>query len=69
MKDPRELGRRLEDSIMDQFAVNRGCVSVAAYIEGYDKFDGKFNAVVMQAEQRNDYLGADGRLRAGKQSL
>jgi hypothetical protein len=30
---------------------------VAAYIEGYDKFDGKFNAVAMQAEERNDYWG------------
>jgi hypothetical protein len=27
------------------------------YIEGYDKFDGKFNAVAMQAEERNDYWG------------
>ena len=25
VKDPRELGRRLEDSIMDQFAVNTRC--------------------------------------------
>ena len=55
VKDPRELGRRLEDSIMDQFAVNTRCGGVAAYIEGYDKFDGKFNAVAMQAEERNDY--------------
>jgi hypothetical protein len=45
VKDPRELGRRLEDSIMDQFAVNTRCGGVAPYIEGYDKFDGKFNAV------------------------
>ena len=57
VKDPRELGRRLEDSIMDQFAVNTRCGGVAAYIEGYDKFDGKFNAVAMQAEERNDYWG------------
>jgi hypothetical protein len=57
VEDPRELGRRLEDSIMDQFAVNTRCGGVAAYIEGYDKFDGKFNAVAMQAEERNDYWG------------
>jgi hypothetical protein len=31
---------------MDQFVVNTRCGGVAAYIEGYDKFDGKFNAVV-----------------------
>src|SRR5207244_12751352 len=34
VKDPRELGRRLEDSIMDQFAVNTRCGGVAAYIAG-----------------------------------
>jgi hypothetical protein len=55
VKDARELGRRLEDSIEDQFAVNTRCTGVAAYIEGYDKFDGKFNAVAMQVEERNDY--------------
>jgi hypothetical protein len=54
-QDTRELGRRLEDSIVDQFSVNTRCAGAAAYIEGYDKFDGKFNAVAMQAEELNDY--------------
>jgi hypothetical protein len=57
VNDPRELGRRLENNIMDQLAVNRQCAGVSAYIEGYDQFDGEFNAVAMQAEERNDYWG------------
>jgi hypothetical protein len=55
VKDRRELGRRLENNIMDQLAVNTRCSSVSAYIEGYDKFDGKFNAAAMQAEEGSGY--------------
>ena len=51
----RRIRRGGKFRIMDQFAVNTRCRGVAAYIEGYDKFDGKFNAVAMQAEERNDY--------------
>ena len=51
VKDRRELGRRLENNIMDQLIVNARCAGVSAYIEGYDKFDGKFNAAAMQAEE------------------
>jgi hypothetical protein len=57
VKDARELGRRLENSIIDQLAVNARCAGVSAYIEGDDKFDGKRNAAAMQAEERNDYWG------------
>jgi hypothetical protein len=55
VKDRRELGRRLENNIMDQLAVNTRCSGVSAYIEGYDKFDGKFNAAAMQAEERGAF--------------
>jgi hypothetical protein len=55
VKDRRELGRRLENNIMDQLAVNTRCAGVSAYIEGYDKFDGKFNAAAMQAEEGSGY--------------
>jgi hypothetical protein len=51
VKDRRELGRRLENNIMDQLIVNGRCAGVSAYIEGYDKFDGKLNAAAMQAEE------------------
>jgi hypothetical protein len=43
------------NNIMDQLAVNTRCSSVSAYIEGYDKFDGKFNAAAMQAEEGSGY--------------
>ena len=55
MKDRRELGRRLENNIMDQLIVNARCAGVTAYIEGYDKFDGKLNAAAMQAEKRGAF--------------
>jgi hypothetical protein len=55
VKDRRELGRRLENNIMDQLAVNARCAGVSAYIEGYDKFDGKLNAAAMQAEERGAF--------------
>jgi hypothetical protein len=55
VKDRRELGRRLENNVMDQMAVNTRCSDVSAYIEGYDKFDGKFNADAMQAEERGAF--------------
>ncbi len=55
VKDRRELGRRLENGIMDQLAVNTRCSGVSAYIEGYDKFDGKFNVAAMEAEEGNRY--------------
>ena len=40
---------------MDQLAVNVRCAGVSAYIEGYDKFDGKLNAAAMQAEERGAF--------------
>jgi hypothetical protein len=55
VKDRRELGRRLENNILDQLAVNARCAGVSAYIEGYDKFDGKLNAAAMQAEERGAF--------------
>jgi hypothetical protein len=55
VKDRRELGRRLENNVMDQMAVNTRCSGVSAYIEGFDKFDGKFNAAAMQAEERGAF--------------
>jgi len=55
VKDRRELGRRLENNIMDQLIVNTRCAGVSAYIEGYDKFDGKLNAAAMQAEERGAF--------------
>ena len=55
VKDRRVLGRRLENNIMDQLAVNVRCAGVSAYIEGYDKFDGKLNAAAMQAEERGAF--------------
>jgi hypothetical protein len=51
VRDPRELGRRLENNVMDQLAVNRHCAGVTAYIAGYDEYDGKFNEAATQAEQ------------------
>jgi hypothetical protein len=53
--DKRELGRRLENSIADQLAITRLCAGVSAYIDGHDKFDGKFNDAAQQAKERNDY--------------
>ena len=55
VKDRRELGRRLENNIMDQLIVNTRCAGVFVYIEGYDKFDGKLNAAAMQAEKRGAF--------------
>lgn len=54
VRDPRELGRRLENQIMDLLAVNRDCKGVTAFLEGHDKYDGKFNEAATQAK-RNGY--------------
>lgn len=55
VKDPRELGRRLEENIVEQLAANPLCAGVSAYIEGYGKYDKKFNEEAMQAEKHNGY--------------
>jgi hypothetical protein len=53
--DPRELGRRLEAEIVHQVAANSLCRGVSAYIEGDDKYDGKFNDAAMAAEKDKAY--------------
>jgi hypothetical protein len=55
VKDPRELGRRLEESIMDQLAVTARCSGVTAFIEGDPEYDGKRNEAALQAEEHNPY--------------
>ena len=55
VKDPRELGRRLENSITDQLAVTARCSGVTAFIEGDLKYDGKLNEAALEAEEGNPY--------------
>jgi hypothetical protein len=40
---------------MNQLVMNARCAGVSAYIEGYDKFDGKLNAAAMLAEERGAF--------------
>ena len=55
VRDPRELGRRLENQIMDLFAVNARCQGVVIVIEGDEKYDGGLNAVATDLMVQKDH--------------
>lgn len=55
VRDTRELGRRLENQVMDALAVNTRCKGVVAVIGGHEKYDGKFNPVATAIQEHKDH--------------
>jgi hypothetical protein len=50
-RDPRSLGRSLENAVMNQMAINTRCQGVSAFREDHPEFDGRSNAAEL-APQR-----------------
>ena len=55
VRDTRELGRRLENQVMNALAVNTRCKGVVAVIAWHEKYDGKLNPVATDIEEHKDH--------------
>lgn len=55
VRDPKELGRRLENKIMDLLAVNPRCKGVEVILDWHEKFDGKLNPAAIEIQEQKDH--------------
>jgi hypothetical protein len=56
VSDPRELGRRYEQQIVELIAKSPHCAGISTDIEGHDKYDGKPNEAALAAERKEHWL-------------